>query len=115
MFVSKDHSVKMSAATATTDEAAETDLDKMTKAELLAYAEAHGVEATESMTKAEIVEAIEAKAEEEKTVTGAGKEPAVNLEKLNKADLLAYATSHGVEASEDMTKAQIIEAIEAKE
>lgn len=36
------------------------DLSSMTKAELLAYAERLGVEARSSMTKAQIVEVIEA-------------------------------------------------------
>ena len=36
------------------------DLSSMTKAELLAYAQEHGVEAYESWTKAEIIAAIEA-------------------------------------------------------
>ena len=40
-------------------EQAETDLSAMTKAELLEYAQEHGVEVYESWTKAEIVAAIE--------------------------------------------------------
>ena len=35
-------------------------IDKMTKEELLAYAEANGIEATAEMTKAQILEAIQA-------------------------------------------------------
>ena len=41
-------------------EQAETDLSAMTKAELLEYAQEHGVEVYESWTKAEIIAAIEA-------------------------------------------------------
>lgn len=43
-----------------TDAESGSDLSTMTKAELLAEAEARGVEADDSMTKAEIVAAIEA-------------------------------------------------------
>ena len=40
-------------------ESAEKPLEDMTKAELLAYAQEHGIEAYESWTKAEIIAAIE--------------------------------------------------------
>lgn len=40
---------------------AETDIHKMTKAELITEANSRGVEVSDSMTKAEIIEAIEAK------------------------------------------------------
>lgn len=44
-----------------------------------------------------------------------GAEDEADLSKMNKAQLLAHAAEHGVEADDGMTKAEIQAAIEAKQ
>lgn len=88
-------------------------LEKMKKADLLKMAQDMGLDVAESMTVPKLVEAIKAgvPAAAPAAVPAGGDD--AELDALELPDLLTLAAEKGADVSENMTKAEIVEAINA--